>query len=216
MAYWRQSPETAERRREADRKTMTKMMMPMITTAAMRIHSQTSDEPVELAGDGATDGAAVAGGAVVVGASVVGASVVGGAVGPVVGEPFPVGRVGRVTLGATLLIALLSPPPQPAASNPTARAATTRTTLFVRRRMPGSLRAFAFWKLPMANTFPPRIVPAEPPGFTRHGGSCSARVTHRKPRWPVAVSIVSLCRAAGRACSDSRGRGQKIAITRAG
>jgi hypothetical protein len=82
------------------------MMMPMTTTAAMRIHSHSSDEVVEAAGDGATLGAAVVG-AAVVGGTVVGASVVGWAVGPVVGEPPPVGRVGRVTLGAALLIALL-------------------------------------------------------------------------------------------------------------
>src|SRR6516162_2382150 len=101
MVCWRQSPATAARLRPAERKIITRMMMPMITTAAMRIHSHSSEEVVEAAGDGATLGAAVVGAAVggasVVGASVVGASVVGGAVGPVVG---PVGRVGRVTLGA--------------------------------------------------------------------------------------------------------------------
>ena len=45
-----------------------------------------------------------------------------------VGEPpaFALGRVGRVMLGAALLIALLRLPPQPAASNPTARAAAEK------------------------------------------------------------------------------------------
>ena len=62
------------------------------------------------------------------------------------------GRVGRVMLGAALLIALLRLPPQPAASNPTARAAAKRATLLVRRRMPGSLRAFALRKLLVAST----------------------------------------------------------------
>ena len=72
----------------------------------------------------------------------------------VAGEPpaFALGRVGRVMLGAALLIALLRLPPQPAASNPTARAAAKRTTLLVRRRMPGSLRAFALRKLLVAST----------------------------------------------------------------
>src|SRR5215831_17257533 len=130
MVCWRQPPATAERLRLADRATATRMMMPMITTAAMRIHSHSRDEPVEAAGDGDTAGAAVVGasvGGAVVGASVGGASVVGGAVGPVVGEPLlPVGRVGRVTLGAALLIAppILLAAPQPAASKATARAAT--------------------------------------------------------------------------------------------
>src|SRR5215469_4880686 len=105
MVCWRQSPAATERLRRAERATITRMMMPMITTAAIRIHSQSRDEPVEAAGDGDTVTPAVVGTGVagaVVGASVVGASVVGGAVGPVVGEPFPVGRVGRVTLGAAL------------------------------------------------------------------------------------------------------------------
>ena len=72
----------------------------------------------------------------------------------VVGEPpaFALGRVGRVMLGAALLIALLRLPPQPAAINPTARAAAKRTTLLVRRRMTGSLRAFALRKLLVAST----------------------------------------------------------------
>src|SRR6516225_4219746 len=164
MVCWRQLPAAAERLRRPERATITSTMITMITTAAMRIHSQSSDEAVELAGDveivGAVVGATVVG-ATVVGATVVGASVVGGAVvagavvaGAVVAGASSlawVGRVGRVTLGAALLIALpiLLAAPQPAASNATAKAAAIRTTLLVRRRMPGCLRAL--WKLLVAS-----------------------------------------------------------------
>jgi hypothetical protein len=121
----------------------------MITTAARRIHSQASDELVEAVGVGemlaGVDGATVVGGTVVggtvvggtvVGGTVVGASVVGGAVGDVL----LLGKVGTVTLGAALRIALLIllAAPQPTISNPTARAAARMTTLLVRRRMPAS------------------------------------------------------------------------------
>jgi hypothetical protein len=203
MTLGRQEPATAVWRPDR-RATITATIIPMITMAAMRIHSQASDEPVELVGvgemlggvEGGAVGASVVGGTVV-GGTVVGTSVVGGAVG----EVLLLGTVGRVTLGAALLIALLIllAAPQPAASNPTARTAASRTTVFVRRRMPGPLRAFALWKLPVASTLPQESRLRERAGVTRQGGSCSVlRTTHRKPRWPVAVSTVSLCRAAGR------------------
>jgi hypothetical protein len=137
----------------------------MITMAASSIHSQTSDELVELVGVGemlgGVDGATVVGatvvGATVVGGTVVGGTVVGTVVGGAVGEVLLLGRVGTVMLGAALRIALLMllAAPQPTASNPTARAAASRTTVLVKRRIPAFPSARCAMETTVASRSPP-------------------------------------------------------------
>ena len=84
--------------------------MMMRASTPSKIHSQRSDDP-ELLLAAVDSGLAAAAGVC------------------------PAGRLGRVTLGAALLMVLLMVPPHPVASTPPARAAPVRTRHLVRRRI---------------------------------------------------------------------------------
>jgi hypothetical protein len=73
-------------------------------------------------------------------------------------------------LGARLLIALLTPLPHPATSNPAARTANEKTTLLVRPRMAESLRTSRSGKS-AGRPISPRIGFGSGRSVTRHGGA---------------------------------------------
>src|SRR5215470_19500003 len=98
-------------------------MMPIRTSAPSAIHSQMRSDPELLlaAGDSAA-------------ADVAGSCALGAAAA--VSRGLRLGRLGTLTLGATLLMALLTAPPHPVTSKPATRTAARGTTSLAQRRGP--------------------------------------------------------------------------------
>src|SRR6266487_3798244 len=109
--------------RRPERATST--IRPIRPIAPSTTHSQTSDDPELLlaAGDSAA-------------AEVAGSCALGAAAGVSRGLRLGTLTLGRLALGARLLIALLTAPPHPVASKPATRAAARGTTHLLQRRGP--------------------------------------------------------------------------------